>query len=372
MDSAKKQRWRARREGTEPDFLVLTIESPQPSQWVTAEQPTWPAVVRQRRRCIRRWQELQAGGDRFAVARTCAEFGISERTLWNWVSAWKSGGLTALISQPQRPRRCPEQTPLWLEQMIVTVRFRTGWGAERIAAHLHRERLAEISGTGVYNVLKRLALTVPGPQRRGKRGCRYVRERVNDLWHIDAKGPLYLPGMAKVYVVGLVDDCSRYCTGLTLTPTRQMSTMIEILETAVGECGSPRQLMADNGTEFFGVKGHATTTRFQRTLDRLGIEAVRIRERSPETNGKVERFWQTVDEEFLLRFEITGWDTALPGLQGFRQEYNHHRLHKELGYQAPAEVFFPGRNLPLPEAPASEFQQLLPHLRALKDQATHH
>lgn len=368
MDSKKKRLWEARRRGPAPNFVMLTVES---SRWRPESKGVSLAQeLRRRARCLRLYDEYRAKAPNTAEAKVCREFGISARTLRQWRQRHRQAGLSGLIPAPRRPRNSPRQTPPWLERIIIAVRLCTGWGAQRIAQELTHLGLAAVTHNAVYGVLERRAMKVPLVRRSRKAGFRYQREVTNDLWHMDVKGPLYFgPGRGPWYGIAILDDRSRFCVGATLAPNRRMDTAIALLEAAVGKWGAPRQLMSDNGSEFVGVGASPSPSRFVVRLTQLGIEHLPIKLRTPETNGKIERFWLTLEQELLTRQPIASLSEGQEVFAGYVGEYNFNRRHWSLDYATPAQIYCPAQaGVPMP----TELKALMPYLMSLKEASEHH
>jgi transposase InsO family protein len=368
LDSKKKRLWEARAQQTVPDFTLLTIHSarwhPEPKGVV------WVDELRRRVRCLRRYRECQAAAPATAQAKVCREFGICRRTLERRLHAYSDTGVEGLIPGSRRPLSSPRQTPAALESAILAIRLRSGWGVERIAQELKHLGLGPITHSGVWGVLKRRGLNVALGRRKCKAGCRYEREIPNDLWHMDVKGPLHFgAGLGPLYGVAILDDCSRFCVGATLERNRQMDTMLSLVEAAVSAWGAPRQLMSDNGSEFVGVGPRLTPSRFLVRLGELGIQHLPIKLRTPETNGKIERFWLTLEVELLMQEVIDGLTGGRQALASYLEEYNFNRRHYALSYRAPAQIYCPERaGTPMP----AHIKALLPFLSALKEAGQSH
>ena len=367
MDSKKKRLWKARRQGAVPNFALLTVQSP---RWRPERKGVpWVQELRRRARCMRRYEECRAANPAIAVAKVCQEFGISPRTLWRWKGRYREAGLQGLIPRSRRPCRSPRQTPDWLEGAILAIRLRTGWGMQRIAEELKHVGLGPVTHTAVRGVLKRRGMTVPLTRRSRKAGFRYQRERPNDLWHMDVKGPMHLPGIGSTYGIAILDDCSRFCVAATLETNKRMKTCVALLEEAVAKWGAPRQLMSDNGSEFLGVGRNPGPSRFLKRLGELGIEHMPIKLRTPETNGKIERFWLTLEEEFLMRVPINSLDGGRQALWAYVHEYDFNRRHSALAYRSPAQIFCPEQ---AGEPMTADMRALMPFLLSLKQAGQDH
>ncbi len=126
----------------------------------------------------------------------------------------------------------------------------------------------------------------------------------DELWHIDIKGPFWLqrvPGdYTKVWIVGLVDDHSRYLIGLRVLPRPSTAPILTWLSDCFELCGQPLEVMSDNGSPF-ATWMPGVLTLFGRTLSELHIKHIRTQVNSPWTNGKIERFWGVLQSELLDR-----------------------------------------------------------------------
>ena len=367
MDSKKKRLWKARRQGAVPNFALLTVQSP---RWRPEPKGVpWVQELRRRARCMRRYEECRAANPAIAVAKICQEFGISPRTLWRWRGRCREAGLEGLIPASRRPRSCPRQTPDWLEGAILAIRLRTDWGMQRISQELKAAGLARVTHSAVRGVLKRRGMTISLRRRSRHAGFRYQRERPNDLWHMDVKGPMHLPGIGSTYGIAILDDSSRFCVAATLETNKRMKTCVALLEEAAAKWGAPQQLMSDNGSEFLGVGRNPGPSRFLKRLGELGIEHMPIKLRTPETNGKIERFWLTLEEEFLMRVPINSLDGGRQALGAYVHEYDYNRRHSALAYRSPAQIFCPEQ---AGEPMAADMRALMPFLLSLKQAGQDH
>jgi transposase InsO family protein len=121
-------------------------------------------------------------------------------------------------------------------------------------------------------------------------------------------------------------------------PSREALPILDTLAETVELCGVPHELMTDNGTPFVAIL-RTMLSRFQRSLAELEIRHIRTQIDTPWTNGKIERFWATLQAEVLdpqHLADLAAADTAVTAYAGY---YNYHRLHGELSWQTPGERF---------------------------------
>jgi len=325
------RRWQRHTYQEGPGFRFLATRGGRPPLERSARGDL--AIVRERARLVRilREQGLDA-------ALTLG--GSSRASLFRWQAAYQRGGPAALL-----PRRCGPSVPLvkhpaWVEQVVIAVRLATYWNAKRISAELRRREIAQVSHGWIERLFDDLGTARPsGPRERGPR---YERAVPNSLWHIDIKGPFFiqLPGgrYQKTYLVGLVDDHSRYVLGLRIQTGQQAAPILDWMRDCFELCGRPLDLMSDNGSPFV-VWMPGVLTGFGKTLRDLAIRHIRTQVNSPWTNGKIESFWATLKREVLDREIFRSLEDAEAALERFARYYNYHRLHGEIGWLTPAERY---------------------------------
>jgi transposase InsO family protein len=223
---------------------------------------------------------------------------------------------------------------------VIVVRLLTYWNSKRLAAEFTRREIYPLNHHAVDALMADLGTARPSFGR--ERGPAYERSRPNELWHIDIKGPFFLQRakgeFTKVWIVGLVDDHSRFLIGLRVLPRPQTTPILAWLDDCLELCGAPLELMSDNGSPFV-VWIPGVLTLFGKTLEELHIRHVRTQVNSPWTNGKIERFWGVLQSELLDRRVFRTLEAAADGLTRFATYYNYDRLHGELDWHTPAERY---------------------------------
>jgi len=313
-----------------PGFLFVATQGGRPPEDATTR--VHAAVVRRRRAALRRWIDGEP------LAAICAELECSRASLFRWRARYQAAGLAGLQDRP-RVGRASDLSPA-LERLILTVRLLTYWNSRRIAAEFRRRGVWPLSHGQVDRLLARHGAHRPSYVRTP--GPRYERAAVNELWHIDLKGPFFLlgaTGRARIcHFVALVDDHSRFLLGIRAVPTKEAVWVLGLLEEAIELCGVPHELMSDNGTPFVAI-ARSMLSRFQRTLDELRIRHIRTQIDTPWTNGKIEAFWASLQREVLDRQQLADLAAAEAAVTAYAGYYNYHRLHGELDWQTPAERF---------------------------------
>lgn len=332
----RRQERRRRRAKEAMAFATVVIRGKAPKD--TAPR-SGLGQIRRRARALRRWETLRQSDPRHACTRAAKEAGVHPRTLKRWRNRLEAaeGDLNSLRDGSRRPHHIHYKFCQELKAVIITMRLLKGWGAQRIAAECKTRKIATISHQTVHTWLQQVAVFRP-PEPKAEHNKRYERKHPNELWHIDVKGPFYIKGVGKTYILGVVDDHSRYIIACQIKPDHTMETAIRFLEENLELAGDPDALMSDNGSEFV----HRITgmiNGFQQLLQERGIKHIRTKINSPASNGKIERFWRTLKEEVLEKEWFQDLDEAQAAIDRYVKHYNYHRLHKGIGYETPASRY---------------------------------
>jgi transposase InsO family protein len=262
---------------------------------------------------------------------------LSPSTIHNWRAAFTEGGVGALARKASSigvRTQCSQ-----LEERIVARRRENpDYGVRRIRDDLRRQEGLEVSAEKVRTTVNEAGLGNPPPQpgRRPPAVRRFERVCPNALWQIDIF-TFQLKRMYPVYLVGIIDDHSRYITGWGLFRQQTADAVLEVTKGAIGQWGAPRELLSDNGRQFVAWRGK---TRFQKVLKQQGIGHVRSAPHHPMTLGKIERFWKTIWKEFLYEAQFASFADACQRLDHWIHYYNHQRPHQGIDGATPADRFY--------------------------------
>lgn len=290
---------------------------------------------------------LLAGEKARAIAR---DMGCSPTTVTTardrWLAASEHERSAGSWCWPRRPvpRSCPWRLSAEQERKILEARTKTNWGPMRLAWLTARHR------STCWKVLRRHGVSRRRRSAPRQTHRRYEWSEAGALLHIDAfELPKFeRPGhwahgdrseahrtraAGKVKVIGVVDDHTRlaYCE---LHSAENAEAVSKTLERAAAwmqaqGCGPVKAVMSDN------AKCYSTSHRFAAALRRLGARQILIPPRTPRWNGKVERFFQTLDTEWAhagLWESSTERDRAL---SSFLRFYNRRRPHSAIGGRPP-------------------------------------
>jgi transposase InsO family protein len=258
-------------------------------------------------------------------------------TVSAWFRAYREGGPEALVRKNATVatrRVCTK-----IERLIQQHRQENPEdGVRRIRDELRRNQNLEVSAEKVRQVVNQAGLGNPPPEptRQPPQVRRFERELPNAMWQIDIF-TFNLKRMYPVYLVGIIDDHSRYMVGYGLFRQQTADAVLEVVKGAVGEWGAPREILSDNGRQFAAWRGK---TRFQKVLKREGIQHVRSAPHHPKTLGKIERFWQTIWREFLEEALFASFADAAQRIGHWISYYNHQRPHQGIDGACPSDRFY--------------------------------
>ena len=182
-------------------------------------------------------------------------------------------------------------------------------------------------------------------QKQGYR--RFQRSKPNDMWQIDIAGVQTVEHLKQVYLIAILDDCSRYVVAAQYFKDQLGFNVIKTVRDAVLAHGRPNEILADNGTQFKNILGDLGT-KYSRLLQSLGIKPIFARSRHPQTKGKLERWFGTVEKMFLLEARFFAKNHPEYSLAEFNQKfeewvrwYNSEKPHRSLPDRCPpAKIFF--------------------------------
>jgi len=246
---------------------------------------------------------------------------ISIRTLKRWVKRLDKGDWN-LLDLSKRPNKIHKKLNQNIEDQVISLRNKTGWGCDKLAFHLSH---LEISARTIHTILRKHKLCRKSDARnKPKKYIRWQRDHINSLWQIDHSDQK----IEGKWCLSVIDDCSRY--SLALVPLEQVTTQVvtRILDDIIQIHGKPREILTDNGSAY-GLK--SKHSRFDRWCKKRGINHIRSAVHKPTTCGKVERLFQTMKKEM----KFCNNDPEL-----FRMRYNHFRPHTSLNNKSPAEIYF--------------------------------
>jgi len=272
----------------------------------------------------------------FSGELVCAETGVSASSLIKWSKRYREEGEMGLRRQatPRPGRRLPGPVK---DKILELKRGNPFFGVKRIADGLRRWFFLEASPETVRKTLHEADLMNERVKaRRNMVRPRYFeRATPNQMWQSDIF--TFKLGGKYAYVVAFLDDYSRYVVNLELFRSATAVAVIETYRVAVGEYSVPKEMLTDRGPQYMNWRGKS---RFAAELMKDRVAHLVSRPQHPMTLGKVERFWATMWQEFLVRAQFDSFESARDRLKLWVKYYNHRRPHQGIGGLCPADRFF--------------------------------
>lgn len=291
-----------------------------------------------------------------SVAQAAREARVSRVTAYEWLGRARREGVAQMQERSRRPHHSPrvsEAIQAAREQVLELKAQRPAWGAKKLHAYLWPGEQMEppVCVRSVDRWLKQAGLVV----ERGvtHKPQRFERAACNQLWQLDFKG---LEAHWGYRPLSLLDDCSRFCRRLEPVVGRSTQDYWPVLWQACGDYGLPDCILCDNGDGFNNTVSLGPTP-FQARLWRLGVETLHGRICHPQTQGKVERFHRTLEDEWKQELRQAEVETARRVWPGIVGDYNWVRPHEALGGRVPGAVYEVSVRVRPPRLPEAEIAE---------------
>jgi transposase InsO family protein len=278
--------------------------------------------------------------DFYKAHDTCA------KSFLKYYNRWKQSGKYSDLMPGKRGPKYKTRRPIrFIENKVVELREKGNSKLEIVNILKPTLRQFTPSTSGVYNIFKRYGLNRLTPkQKQNKR--KIIKERMGQLGHIDCHylSKNIVRGQSqKLYLVCIIDDYSRLAWAEVVSDITSLTVMFASLK-CLNMLNDQYQLkfeeiLSDNGPEFGPAnskqkQGHP----FERLLIELGIKHRYTRPYRPQTNGKVERFWRTLEEDLLRETDFDSIDELKDELMQYLVYYNQQRPHQGINGRVPVEM----------------------------------
>jgi putative transposase len=226
------------------------------------------------------------------------------RTIQTWLSLYKQLGVQALVSRPRADKGkqrkvSPEQLQEAIEQVLGEFRD-TRYNKMMIYRRcIERGVLvqSECSQTSFFRLVRHYDLLTPVTQTDNKRRLAFSKQYANEMWQLDTLiGPYVKHGgtATQAKLIAFIDDASRVVPHGQFFLSENTDNLIVALKSALYKRGIPQTLYVDNGAIY-------TSLEINQICTRLGIVLCHTPVRDGAAKGKIERFFRTVRDQFLLQ-----------------------------------------------------------------------
>lgn len=307
-----------------------------------------------------RWQFVDAyRSGQWSVTELCERFGISRPTGYKWLARSATAPTLDVFDDRSRaPATCPHRTARAVEEALLALRARYGWGATKLVQLLARQHptLPPLARSTANAILAR-----HGTLRRQRRRRRWQHPGAgavattapNQVWPADFKGHFKLGNGRYCYPLTVTDHFSRKLLACRAFPAIATDTVQQAFRALFRAHGLPEAIRTDNGAPF-ASHGVCGLTALSVWWMQLGIVPQRIRPASPQQNGQHERMHRDLKREATRppAYSLRGQQQKL---DHFRRRYNDERPHDSLAGAVPSARWAPSTRPYLERVRAPEY-----------------
>ncbi len=280
-------------------------------------------------------------GAHLSARQTLAKLGIPRTTFYRWYDRYLQRGEAGLQDQSPKPKHVWNRIPDAVRHKVVKLALKeTELSPRELAVTFTDRESYFVSEASVYRVLKAHDL-ITSPAFIVIKAASEFKDKttaINQLWQTDFTY-LKVLGWGWFYLSTILDDYSRYIIAWKLCTNMRTEDVTDTLDLALQASGCDQvhvvhkpRLLSDNGSSY--VSGELAEW-----LGDKGMQHSRGAPYHPQTQGKIERWHQTLKNRILLE------NYFLPGdleahIEAFVDHYNHLRYHESLNNVTPSDVYF--------------------------------
>jgi transposase InsO family protein len=281
-----------------------------------------------------------------SVTAAAAEYGFGRQHLQRLLRRYREGGLEAVEPRSRRPRSDPGRTAEPVRERVIALRTElTAQGLDggpvTIAWHLGREGLPVPSTSTIRRILHAAGLVTPEPHKRPRSSwLRFEAAAPNEVWQSDVTHWRLADG-SEVEICSWLDDHSRYLLGCTAFRRVDGDDVVATFCAAGEVHGWPAATLTDNGAVYTS-RFTGGRNAFEYLLAYLGIRQKNGAPGHPQTQGKIERFHQTLKRWLGQQPAARTLADLQAQLDAFRLTYDEQRPHRAIGRVTPGEAYRAG------------------------------
>jgi transposase InsO family protein len=286
------------------------------------------------------------------VART---YGVARSWIYTLLARYEEEGEAAFEPRSRRPKTSPNAISADTVELIIRLRKELAGqgldaGPHTIAWHLRHHHQIRLSAATISRYLTRQGLVTPEPKKRPRSSyLRFAAELPNERWQSDFIHH-HLADGTEAEIVSWIDDHSRYALSVTAHPVTTGQVTLATFRAACAKYGVPASTLTDNGlvytTRLAGGRGGRNG--LEHELRALGVTQKNGRPGHPQTQGKVERFQQTLQKWLAARPAAATLTDLQHQLDQFTEAYNTRRPHRSLAHRATPAAAYAARPKAVP------------------------
>ncbi len=286
---------------------------------------------------------LKVVSEQLSVTQSAAEYGFSRRHLHRLLARYRDGGLDALEPRSRRPKTNPGATSETVRQRVIELRAQLtadglDAGPVTIAWHLEQEGHKPPAPATISRILHQAGLITPQPRKRPRSSyTRFEMAQPNEMWQSDFIH-WQLADETDVEILNWLDDHSRYLLSCTAHEPVTGDVVVAVFLELIERYGAPVSTLTDNGSVYTS-RFTGGRNAFEYVLPLLGVRQKNGSPGHPQTQGKTERFHQTLQRWLRAQPAATSIFELQRQLETFREHYNEQRPHRALRRTTPAAAY---------------------------------
>ena len=280
-------------------------------------------------------------GSHLSARLTLAKLGIPRTTFYRWYDRYLQRGEAGLQDQSPKPKHVWNRIPDAVRRKVVKLALKeTELSPRELAVTFTDKESYFVSEASVYRVLKAHDL-ITSPAFIVIKAANEFKDKttaINQLWQTDFTY-LKIIGWGWFYLSTILDDYSRYIIAWKLCTNMRTQDVTDTLDLALEASGCDQvhvvhkpRLLSDNGSSY--VSGELAEW-----LQDKGMKHSRGAPYHPQTQGKIERWHQTLKNRILLEHYFLPGDLEAQ-IEAFVDHYNNQRYHESLNNVTPSDVYF--------------------------------
>jgi transposase InsO family protein len=286
---------------------------------------------------------MQIVSKQLTVTEAASQYGYSRRHLHRLLARYRDEGLNAVEPRSRRPNTNPAATTDAVRARILELRLQlTREGADAgpmtIAWHLQREGLKAPAASTISRILSQEKLVIAAPRKRPRSSyIRFEAAQPNETWQSDVTH-WRLADHSDVEILNWLDDHSRLLLSCTVQRPATGQDVVTTFLAAIDQHGTPASTLTDNGRIYTARFGGGRNA-FEYLLPLLGVRQKNGSPGHPQTQGKIERFHQTLKRRLTAQPPARTPADLQRQLDDFREHYNEQRPHRALDRATPGHAY---------------------------------
>jgi len=291
-------------------------------------------------------QVKQKNHARFRLAKEFYEsYDIDRRSFLKYYNRFKQSGKEEdLLPMKRGPKWKSRRAIPYIENKVIELRLKGLNRYEIVSVLKPKLKKFTPSPSGVYNIIRREGLNRLKPKMKESKR-KIIKEKAGELGHLDTHhlAKCIIQGQSKRrYLVCVIDSATRIAWAEVVEDIKSLTVMFAVLKSlnilADHYQIKFKEVLTDNGPEF-GTKESKKKREhpFERMLMELEIKHRYTRPYRPQTNGKAERFWRTLQEDLIEETTFETEEELKEELLQYLYYYNHERPHQALGGLSPVK-----------------------------------